>query len=344
MNGMKVSIIVPVYGVEAYLNACVESIVTQTYRDLEIFLVDDGGKDNCPVMCDEWAKKDNRIIVIHKENGGQGTARNASLDRMTGDYVLFVDSDDRMKPTMVEEMLNATDSGQIDLVLCGYTADNTLRTVDTNWYAESRLYSTKEILFEYLTAKKIVVAPFCKLISKSLIQNIRFPAFRAKEDAYIMHEIFGGCNSAYILNRYLYIQNIRAGSTEQSGFNEKIMHSIDSAYALQDYVTKTYPEYAVYIKDRVAKSCMGLLDKMYMNNARDKFPACEEKIKGILKDELKNLDPKTKIYQQANLYLNRRFLYVCKLKMQFLKIKLRANVKQALIAVKYGIRHTNRHR
>ena len=341
---MKVSIIVPVYGVEKYLDACVESIVNQTYKDIEIILVDDGSPDNCPQMCDEWGKKDDRIIVIHKENGGQGTARNAALDRMTGDYVLFVDSDDRMRPTMVEEMLNATDSGQIDLVLCGYTADNTLRTVDTNWYAQSKLYTTKEILFEYLTAKKIVVAPFCKLISKSLIANIRFPAFRAKEDLYIMHEIFGGCNRAYILNRHLYIQNIRAGSTEQSGFSEKNMHSIDAVYALQNYVVQNYPEFTVYVKDRVAKACMGLLDKMYISNVRDKFPACEEKIKGILKDEFKNLDPQTKIYQQANLYLNRRFLYVCKLKMQFLKTKLRSSAKQALIAVKYGICHTNLHR
>lgn len=342
MNKMKVTIVVPVYGVEAYLDACVESIVTQTYPDLEIFLVDDGGTDNCPAMCDEWAKKDNRIIVIHKENGGQGTARNVALDRMTGDYVLFVDSDDRMRPTMVEEMLNATDSGQIDLVLCGYTADNTLRTVDTNWYAQSKLYTTKEILFEYLTAKKIVVAPFCKLISKSLIANIRFPAFRAKEDAHIMHKIFGGCNRAYILNRHLYIQNIRAGSTEQSGFSEKNMHSIDAAYDLQNYVKQNYPEYAVYIKDRIAKSCMGLLDKIYIGNVRDKFPACEERIKSILMDELKKLDHKTKIYKRATLYLNRHFLYVCKVKMQFFKMKLRANVKQALVAIKSSVGHTKR--
>lgn len=334
MNEMKVTIVVPVYGVEAYLDACVESIVTQTYKNLEIFLIDDGGTDLCPAMCDEWAKKDNRIKVIHKENGGQGTARNVALDRMTGDYVLFVDSDDRMKPTMVEEMLNATDSGKIDLVLCGYTADNTLRTVDTSWYTQSRLYSTKEILFEYLTAKKIIVAPFCKLISKSLIQNIRFPAFRAKEDAYIMHEIFGGCNRAYVLSRYLYIQNIRTGSTEQSGFQEKHMHSIDSAYALQDYVVQNYPEYAVYVKDRVVKACMGLLDKMYINNVRDKFPACEERIKGILMGELKKFDCNTKIYKQVNLYFNRHFLYVCKVKMQFFKKNLRRSIKNLLIHIK----------
>ena len=99
---MKVSIIVPVYGVEKYLNKSVESMVSQTYQNIEIILVDDGSKDNCPQMCDEWAEKDSRIKVIHKENGGQGTARNAALDIMTGDCVMFVDSDDYILPDMVE--------------------------------------------------------------------------------------------------------------------------------------------------------------------------------------------------------------------------------------------------
>ncbi len=202
---MKVSIIVPVYCVEQYLDACVESIVNQTYKDIEIILVDDGSPDNCPQICDEWAERDHRIIVIHKENGGQGTARNAALDIMTGEYVLFVDSDDRIVPMMVEKMLNSTDSGKIDLILCGLTVNTDLRTVNTAWYSESKLYTPEEIIFEYLTSKKILTGPVCKLISKSLIADIRFPQFRANEDAYIMHKILGNCNCAYVLSDYLYI-------------------------------------------------------------------------------------------------------------------------------------------
>lgn len=89
-----VSIIVPIYKVQEYLNECIESIVNQTYKNIELILVDDGSPDKCPQMCDEWAGKDNRIRVIHKENGGLSSARNAGLDIIKGEYVAFVDSDD----------------------------------------------------------------------------------------------------------------------------------------------------------------------------------------------------------------------------------------------------------
>ena len=100
-----ISVIVPVYNVEKYLDNCVESIVNQTYKDLEIILVDDGSPDNCPAMCDEWAKKDSRIRVIHKENGGVSSARNIGLDNVTGEYIGFVDSDDYLESNMYELLL-----------------------------------------------------------------------------------------------------------------------------------------------------------------------------------------------------------------------------------------------
>ena len=95
----KISIIIPVYKVEKYLDKCVESVVNQTYKNLEIILVDDGSPDNCPKMCDEWAEKDKRIKVIHKENGGLSDARNFGIEKATGDYLMFLDSDDYLDVT-----------------------------------------------------------------------------------------------------------------------------------------------------------------------------------------------------------------------------------------------------
>ena len=103
---MKISVIIPVYKVEKYLDKCVESIVNQTYKNLEIILVDDGSPDNCPAMCDEWAEKDERIRVIHKENGGVSSARNAALEVATGDYIGFVDSDDWIELDMYEYLVS----------------------------------------------------------------------------------------------------------------------------------------------------------------------------------------------------------------------------------------------
>ena len=106
MKKEKISIIVPIYNVEKYLDRCIESIVGQTYKNLEIILIDDGSPDNCPQMCDEWAKKDDRIKVVHKENGGVSLARNKGMDIATGTYIGFVDSDDYIDKNMYEKLMD----------------------------------------------------------------------------------------------------------------------------------------------------------------------------------------------------------------------------------------------
>ena len=96
-----VTVVIPVYNVEAYLDRCVQSVVNQTYKNLEIILIDDGSPDNCPAMCDAWAQKDKRIKVVHKENAGLGYARNTGIEHATGEYICFFDSDDYVAPTLV---------------------------------------------------------------------------------------------------------------------------------------------------------------------------------------------------------------------------------------------------
>lgn len=120
MNNKKVSVVVPVYNVEKYLNKCVLSIVNQTYKKLEILLIDDGSKDNSVALCDEWAKKDERIKVIHKENGGLSSARNAGIDNATGDYVMFEDSDDWLETELIERCVKRIEEEESDLVIFGY--------------------------------------------------------------------------------------------------------------------------------------------------------------------------------------------------------------------------------
>ncbi|MCH3973326.1 MAG: glycosyltransferase [Oscillospiraceae bacterium] len=114
-----ISIIVPVYKTEPYLQKCLQSIVNQTYRNLEIILVDDGSPDRCPQICDEWAKKDSRISVIHQENSGLGKARNSGIEKAKGSYLAFVDSDDEIEPDMYEKLLAAAESCKADICYCG---------------------------------------------------------------------------------------------------------------------------------------------------------------------------------------------------------------------------------
>ena len=119
-NERLISVIVPVYKVENYLNQCLESIVKQTYSNLEILLVDDGSPDRCPEICDEWARREKRVRAIHKQNGGLSDARNAGLALAQGELVMFVDSDDWIAPEMAEKMLEAMEREEADMVICQY--------------------------------------------------------------------------------------------------------------------------------------------------------------------------------------------------------------------------------
>ena len=124
MERPKVSIIVPIYNVEQYLNRCMDSLLNQTLNDIEIIMVDDGSPDNCPQMCDEYAKKDSRIKVIHKKNAGLGMARNSGLELATGEYVAFVDSDDYVDCRMYETLYQKVKKKQVDAVLCTFYNDD----------------------------------------------------------------------------------------------------------------------------------------------------------------------------------------------------------------------------
>ena len=261
---MRISVIIPVYGVEKYLDKCVESVVNQTYKDIEIILIDDGGKDKCPEMCDDWAKRDNRIIVIHKENGGQGLARNAGLDIATGEYILFVDSDDYIELNMVDELVKGTDDGKHDIVLCGYKVANSFRKLN-NWYKTKEICNNEELIYRYVYDKIIITGPVCKLFRRTLFDSIRFPNFRANEDAFIMHRLIGKSNTSKIIEDCLYIQNIRYDSTEQKSFNKNKLHLIECEKDLRNYILLNYPQFLEFVVEKPAYAGVGLLKKIYMS-------------------------------------------------------------------------------
>lgn len=172
MSDQVISVIVPVFNVEKYLDKCIKSIVNQTYKNLEIILVDDGSPDNCPQICEDWAKKDSRIKVIHKKNGGLSSARNAALEIAQGDYITFVDSDDWVENDMAQSMLTCANQNGADIVCCGFYFDN----LDGSGRAQSfekAEYENKEIA-RNLLLDNIRPEVCSKLYSKELIKQFRF--------------------------------------------------------------------------------------------------------------------------------------------------------------------------
>ena len=181
-NEPLISVIVPVYKVEKYLDRCVESIVDQTYKNLEIILVDDGSPDNCPAMCDAWAAKDNRVRVIHKENGGLSSARNAGLYLMSGMYVSFVDSDDYIDSNMIADLYSTINGYDSAFVFCGAQWEQDSYCI-IDLPGSKSYCSWQDFMLELSTNRGVCYCSVCnKLYSSSLWNNLQFPEGKIHED------------------------------------------------------------------------------------------------------------------------------------------------------------------
>lgn len=212
-----VSIIIPVYGVEKYLDRCVQSVVQQDYENLEIILVDDGSPDQCPKMCDEWARKDSRITVIHKDNGGLASARNAGLDVITGSMVTFVDSDDWIEPNYVSSMLSWKEKTGADVCMCGVSVDRVSELLPKA--EERRLpYSASgaEALRLFLYHKRYTGPVWGKIFDASFFRGVRAIRFHEglnSEDYYVLIQVYKCMGLIYAqLGDKLYHYCLRNGS------------------------------------------------------------------------------------------------------------------------------------
>ena len=187
-----ISVIIPIYKVEQYINECVDSVVRQTYTNIEIILVDDGSPDKCPQMCDDWSKKDGRIKVLHKENGGLSSARNAGLRVASGEYISFVDSDDFIAATAIESLYNgicmdedvAVSSGRIYRLL-----DSECSPFRKDWEADrSRKLSARDFLLKAMDLR-ISFTVWNKLYRRSLFENVSFKEGRNNEDTLFTYDV-----------------------------------------------------------------------------------------------------------------------------------------------------------
>ena len=223
---MKVSFILPIYNVEKYLSECVESILVQTYSDFEILLVDDGSPDNCPALCDEWAKKDSRIKALHKPNGGLSDARNYGLEHAQGDYVVFVDSDDFwVDKDCLQRLMNVVDAHpECDFVgyNCSYYYSDTKAYKKWVAYDECLAYPTdKDTAMRSLVASGTMPMSAClKVISRKSLSDmgLRFIKGTIAEDIPWFIDLLDGSKNCMFINEYIYAyrQNV-AGSITASG-------------------------------------------------------------------------------------------------------------------------------
>jgi len=244
MKNDLISVIVPVYKVEPYLDRCVASILNQSYTNLEVILVDDGSPDNCPALCDAWAARDSRIKVLHKKNGGLSDARNAGLDASSGAYISFVDSDDYVAKTFIETLYR---------LLCEYHTDISavsrlkVRSTDAVFPAESAspnvmLFQNADAIKELFTEDTYACYAWNKLYKRELFDAIRFPVNRAMEDLAIAHKILLAAGRIVYSDAKLYCYYQRDDSIVHRPTMKFYQDQVDLVVERYKFLETLYPD------------------------------------------------------------------------------------------------------
>ena len=284
MDNELISIVVPVYKVEKYLEKCVKSILKQTYTNLEIILVDDGSPDKCGQLCDELAKTDNRIKVFHKANGGLSDARNYGVERANGEYIGFVDSDDYIHENMYEELYKAIKKSGTFIAECGVTRvyKNILRP-----HYEGEDYflvlDREGYLKEYLENKRLYGSAWCKLIHKDLAKKIKFPTGKIYEDAFYTLELLKNVDKYTLISGNYYYYYIRENSITTRPFSSKDMDYIEIMNQIEDYTLSNFPTFKEQLLVRLSFAYISIFNQLL--EVDDYKTKKEYK---ILKDKLKD--------------------------------------------------------
>ena len=223
----EISIIVPVYKVEKYLKKCVDSILAQTFSDFELILVDDGSPDNSGRICDDYAKKDARVRVVHKQNGGLSSARNAGIEVAKGKYLGFVDSDDYIAEDMYELLYKAIIKEEADLSICGiydvYEGKDPIIKPTIK-----KTVTAEEALLLILQGNIISVHAVNKLYKRELFSTIRYPEGKYHEDSFIIVDLLNQCHKVAIDSEQKYYYYHRLGSINTESFSEKQFEFIEA--------------------------------------------------------------------------------------------------------------------
>lgn len=283
-----VSVILPIYCVEKYLEQCIDSILEQTYSGLEIILVNDGSIDNCGDICDRYSMKDSRIKVIHKGNGGVSSARNVGLDTATGEYIAFIDPDDTVHPRYIEILLELCRQYDCDIAQCDFlaVAEDSVKLpfgqkqridILNNRQALSKLCSVNE--------EVRYVVPWGKIYKKSLFDNIRYPLGRIHEDEFTTYLLFWKARKIVISNQYLYYYIQRRTSIMGRKFSINRLDVLDALRERAEFfkLHNFKKEYNTTLRGMV------YLISKFCNLLREEVEE-EKRIKDTLLDEKKKLE------------------------------------------------------
>ena len=264
----KISVIIPVYNVEKYLEKCIDSILNQTYKNLEIILVDDGSNDNSGNMCDKFAREDKRVRVIHKKNGGASSARNAGLDIATGEYIGFIDSDDFVDLDFYEVLYNNLVEENADMSMCKLL-DCYGDVNKTNKKVTKFVYTTEEAIKVVLEAKITSVFAVNKLYKRDIFNGLRYKEGDIAEDAEIILDVLMKCKKVVFLDAEKYYYIHRENSVTTSKFNRERSYDVIRAYEKNlKLIKENYPSLINVAEMRLCWANFQVLDRSILKNLK----------------------------------------------------------------------------
>lgn len=303
----KISIIVPVYNMEEYLDRCMQSLVKQEHQNIEILLVDDGSTDSSPAICDMWGQRDARVRVFHKKNGGQCTARNTGLDMATGDYIAFVDSDDYVSPAIYSTLLSDLIEHNAEISCCSTASDDGVHGSNA-----ILIFTNEKAMKEHLMDASVVgQSPCDKLFKKELFEEIRFPLFRAYEDCATIYKLLAKAGIIVCRDLTLYHYISRENSTMTQPFSAVKFQQIDAYWMMYQDYTKQYPQYAYLVKRKLVGSCQYCIGESYRQKKQKEFTGEIKQTKDKLRRiNGKGLSIKMKITKLLMLYFSEVFAFI----------------------------------
>lgn len=272
-NNLLITIVIPVYNVEKYIESCINSVLHQTYSNLEIIMVDDGSTDNSGVLCEKFARQDKRIKVVHQKNQGLSGARNAGINIANGNYLFFLDSDDFILNDTIEKLVKLSVENNADLVVC----DNA-RCSDNETYEDyiARQKDIKTILIDeeqkmkiFLTESKIKVVAWGKLYKKFLFDKIRFPIGRYNEDNFTTYKIVHSAKRIVVTSFCGYIYRVSASSITNQSFKIKHWDDVEGKLEQLEFIEMNYPDLKNAAKAAVVYACNQVLFLMGASGCKD---------------------------------------------------------------------------
>ncbi len=275
MKNSVVSVIIPVYNTESHLVKCISSVCNQTWNHLEIILINDGSTDDSMLICNSFALQDNRIVVFSQSNQGASMARNMGMDQATGEYIMFVDSDDWIEPNMVEQLLQKMEANNVDVVISQVPGDEQAYAID------KQLTSRKALL--HILKDQIWWSPCGKLFKAATLRSIRFPKSTISEDYKLMTEYLLQDHQVYYCCHSYYHRTTRQGSLSRCSLSKRSFDEIDNVQSVWNQVKSAIPEYGHYAHRNLAETLIKLLLRTLTETSGNNFQKQKESILSLIR-------------------------------------------------------------